>query len=192
MAAKDSFLDSHKKFQLIDRPFAIVDLETTGLNPQEHEIIEIGLVLVEQRTLRTLDRFESKVKPLWPERISPIAQKLNGYNDADWIGAPPLRQVLADFAERTKDAMLYSWNVSFDWPFLQRAFYINADIKNQMDYHRLCLMSQAQFVLRDKGLTSMSQDAVAKFLGVEPEPAVHRAINGADLSLRILKKMNAL
>lgn len=179
------------EIDLLDRPLAITDIETTGLNPDFHEIIEIGLVLVDQRTLRVIDTFESKVMPRHPERMSPQAQKLNGFDAAQWVGAPDLAAVLRSFAALTPKAMFTAWNVTFDWPFMRRAFE-QTGVQHQMDYHRICLMSQAWMMLRYRGLTSMSQNSVAEFLGLPPEPAVHRAINGAWLSHSILQKLSTL
>ncbi len=42
---------------------AFVDLETTGLDPSRHDIIEIGIVRVDARTLEVLDEYEVLVAP---------------------------------------------------------------------------------------------------------------------------------
>ena len=42
--------------------FAIVDLETTGLNPNYNEIIDIGLILIDE-DMNEIGRFNSKILP---------------------------------------------------------------------------------------------------------------------------------
>ncbi|WP_372771327.1 hypothetical protein [Pseudoalteromonas sp.] len=88
-----------------------------------------------------------------------MAQKINGYNAADWKDAPDLRTVLQQYAALTVDAVLMAHNVTFEWMFLQPAFQ-DTGVENRMDYHRLCSASGAWFILHRNGLTKFSQDAV--------------------------------
>ena len=44
--------------EIYKRPIAITDVETTGLDPQKHEIVEIGLVLIDQETGEVIDTFD--------------------------------------------------------------------------------------------------------------------------------------
>jgi len=45
---------------LSNKPIAMTDLETTGDIFAIHEILEIGLVLFEQKTFKIIDTFETK------------------------------------------------------------------------------------------------------------------------------------
>ena len=45
------------------RPLAFVDVETTGLYPSRHEIIELGVVVADPRTLETRGMFDVRVRP---------------------------------------------------------------------------------------------------------------------------------
>ena len=61
-----------------------VDLETTGLDPSRHDIIEIGIVRVDARTLEVLDEHEALVAP---ERLGEAqldALAINGFTTAAW------------------------------------------------------------------------------------------------------------
>lgn len=49
--------------KMTDRPLAFTDVETTGLDPHIHEIIEIGLVLVEHKDLTVVEELNLKIKP---------------------------------------------------------------------------------------------------------------------------------
>lgn len=181
-------MSNEKKISMLDRPIAITDIETTGLVPGHHEIIEIGLVLVSQRTLDVIDTFETKVMPLYPDRISASAQRVNGFDPTAWVDAPDLLTAMREYATLTPEAMFCAHNVTFDWEFMRRAFETTG-VKNRMDYHRLCNMTHVWASLRHRGLTSVSQNAAAKFLGLPPEPPEHRAINGAKLAYEIFRKL---
>ena len=63
--------------------YAIVDVETTGLNPNYHEIIDIGIIIINQN-LEIKGQYFSKVLPSFPERIDPIAQNINGFDLQRW------------------------------------------------------------------------------------------------------------
>ena len=63
--------------------YAIVDLETTGLNPNYHEMIDIGIIIINQN-LEIKGQYFSKVLPSFPERIDPMAQNINGFDLQRW------------------------------------------------------------------------------------------------------------
>ena len=63
--------------------YAIVDVETTGLNPNYHEMIDIGIIIINQN-LEIKGRYFSKVLPSFPERIDPMAQNINGFDLQRW------------------------------------------------------------------------------------------------------------
>ena len=63
--------------------YAIVDVETTGLNPNYHEMIDIGIIIINQN-LEIKGQYFSKVLPSFPERIDPIAQSINGFDLQRW------------------------------------------------------------------------------------------------------------
>jgi len=59
-----------------DLPFCIVDIETTGLDPRWHEIIDIGVVLCRQDNFEIIQEWSARVQPLHIERMQPKAQEL--------------------------------------------------------------------------------------------------------------------
>lgn len=175
---------------IFDIPMAFVDLETTGLREDYHEIIEIGLLVVRQSDLMVLDEWETKVKPLFPDRISAGAQLVNGFNEEDWTDAPDLPFAFDEFIRRVHGALLASWNIRFESKFLEQAFRQNGmELNDVMDYHGLDIMPLAMEVLRQRGpLNSFSLNSLAPIFGIEAEPKIHRAINGARLAFEVYKK----
>ena len=63
--------------------YAIVDVETTGLNPNYHEMIDIGIIIINQN-LEIKGQYFSKVLPSFPERIDSMAQNINGFDLQRW------------------------------------------------------------------------------------------------------------
>ena len=57
--------------------YAVIDVETTGLNPNTHEIIEVAIVTKSES-------YHAKVIPTNIEYASPKALEINGYNEKDW------------------------------------------------------------------------------------------------------------
>ena len=177
--------------EYLDRPIAVTDVETSGLIAGHHEIVEIGLVLVDQKSFKILNAYEVKTKIDHPERFDEKARELNGYNEADWADAKPLFKAMVCYNTLAKEAIFCSHNITFDWGFIDQA-YKQIGLKNLMDYHRLDTPTMAWLKLMSRGLTSVSLDNVAKFLGLEPEPPIHRAINGAMLAYEVLKKLKSM
>jgi len=127
---------------------AFIDLETTGLDPEKHEIIEIGCLIVEQieengeRVFKVKEEFEIKVKPTRIEDADPVALRINHYNEADWLFAADLDKSLKALSEKISGSIMIGHNVTFDWNFLQKAF-AETGIENTLHYHKLDTISIA-------------------------------------------------
>ena len=180
---------------MIERPLAITDVKTTGLSSRFHEIIDVGLVVVEPDNLEGFEIkyvFDYKVKPLHPERATPKAVEINGYNKHDWRDAHSLESIMKLYAELTKDAVFVARNVTFDWSFIEEAFR-NTQVENLMDYHRIDLFSLA-WAKKNKlpGLKRFNLNELCKYFGIPEEPLPHTGINGAMCEWEVLKKLSIL
>lgn len=164
---------------------AIIDLETTGLDPAQHEIIEIGAVIFESGypISETLD---IKVKPVHPETGQPEAFKVNGYDAAQWEDAPPLKDALAILQEKCNGAIFMAYNVSFDWQFIEQAYW-RAGMRNPFHKIKIDLLTLAW--LKVPGANSLALKAVCGMLDIPPEPEVHRALNGAKRAFEVYQKL---
>ncbi len=174
--------------EIFERPIAFTDVETTGLDEIKHEILEIGLVLVDQQTGEVIDTLNLKVKPEHIETADETALKVNGYDAGDWQDAIPIIEAMALYGEKAKDAIFCSHNVTFDWSFIAVAFK-KASLKSPLDYHRLDLFTLIWAKTKGSNIESFSLSKVAQFLGLPEEPLPHRAINGARTAHEIYKKI---
>ena len=95
------------------KSYIAFDLETTGLKPQENEIIEIGALKV--REGKVVDRFMEFIHPLSP--ISSAISVLTGITNDMVATARSCEQVLPDFLDFCEDDVLIGHNVMFDYSF---------------------------------------------------------------------------
>ena len=170
------------------RPIILTDVETTGLDPRYHEIVEIGAIKVDQ-DLNELGRFDLKVLPIFLERAEPEALAINGYRDQLWEGAESYLTAARAFAEFSAEGVLAAWNITFEYSFLDQMFR-DTRVQNKMDYHRIDLPSIAWALL--PGIKKLSLDAVGAYFGLEPEKKPHRGIRGAEYELQVLKHLRGL
>lgn len=177
---------------LLNRIIAITDLETTGLDAHLHEIIEIGLVLINHENLEVIEEWEVKVKPVHIETAAIKALEINGYNSNDWIKALDLAEAMKIYSQKTREAVFLAHNTFTDWSFIVEAFK-KTGIEDLMDYHRLDLFSIA-WSRKNKlpGLKEFHLSELCRHLNVLAEPLPHRALNGARVEYGVLKKLLAL
>lgn len=172
-----------------DRPLAITDVETTGLDAHIHEIVEIGLLVVDQRSLKILDRYEVKIRPTDLKRANKKALAVCGYNEREWRNAVELEVAMRIYSEKTKNAVFAAHNVFFDWSFIARAFQ-KTGTDDLLDYHRVDLFSVAWAKL--PGLEKYNLEALCRRLNIPPEPKPHRAMNGTKTAYTVLKRLYKL
>ena len=180
------------------RKLAFIDTETTGLEPDKHELIEIGLVLAEQSLskekkiiLNVIEEWEVKIKPLHIEQADPESLLINHYNEADWVFAVPLNKALIEFSKKTDNAMMVGQNVSHDFSFLQKAF-AETGVENKMHYHKLDTISIAFVKLyAHEEVEKLSLRALCEYLGVKNRNA-HSALSDARATFEVFQKLMAL
>ena len=98
--------------------FVAVDTETTGLDFDLCNIIEIGAVKVNDGQI--VDRFKSFIKV--DEKLPPFIVHLTGITDEMLANAPSLNEVVTDFEAFVGDSILLAHNASFDMNFLYTAY----------------------------------------------------------------------
>lgn len=180
------------KLPTFERYLAITDVETTGLDWEVHEIIEIGLIVARQPDLKIVDELDVKVRPENIAAADPQALEVNGYSEEDWENSVSLKEAMERYQEKTRDSIFLAHPLTFDFNFIDRAFK-KTGVENPMDYHQLDLFSMAWLATKDDELLpKVSLRALTEYFGLEPEPHPHRAINGARLAYQILVKLARL
>lgn len=106
---------------LNQRDLVFLDLETSGLDPDDHEIIEFAAVRLRPDLTVERSALEHRCVMRHPERAEPKALQVNRYSDAEWIDAVDVRVALIDFAKMLGadgETILVGVNPSFDWSFV--------------------------------------------------------------------------
>lgn len=101
---------------LIDFPtdYVLLDIETTGLDSQCDEIIEIGAI--KARDLKVVDTFHSLIKP--KHQIDEFITELTGITNEMVMNAPNIKEVLPMFISFCDNNILIGHNVNFDINFI--------------------------------------------------------------------------
>ncbi len=97
------------------RELVVVDVETTGRDPQLSELLEIGAVKLRG----------TEVVGQWSTFVNPgrtiVGNQMHGIADADVAGAPVPADAVRQFREFAGDAVLVGHNIGFDLGFLEAA-----------------------------------------------------------------------
>lgn len=123
------------------RRYTVVDIETTGLNREEAEIIEIGAVRYEDE--QPAATFSSLIQPPLNARnqyVDPFITQLTGISNSMLETAPQTAAVIRDFSFFLEDDLIVGYNVGFDVGFLNQNFirYLAMPLDNDyMDVLRL-------------------------------------------------------
>lgn len=98
----------------------VFDTETTGLDPREDRVIELGCVELVNRfpTGRSLHVFiNAQGRPVHPD-----AYAVHGISDADLADKPVFGQIIDEFLEFIDGAKLVAHNANFDIGFINAEF----------------------------------------------------------------------
>lgn len=175
---------------ILQQPLAFVDVETTGTDPAVHEIIELGVVLTRLKddVLTVIDTLDIKISPTHLENADPVALRVNGYNEADWVFASSLADAMKTFADKTEGAVFIAHNALFDYGFIEAAFK-GTGVENNMHFQRLDTLSIAFGVLHNQDdLGKLSLRALCEQFGVENKKA-HSAYADAYATYEVFKKL---
>lgn len=156
-----------------------LDIETTGINEDSDEIIEIGAIKVsddEEIEFHRLIRADVHI----PDEV----RKLTGITDEMLRNGTVLETSIRDLAVFIREAVLVGYNLSFDIRFLNKAFgkYSLEPIHNKT----LELMLEAK--RRNSFQANYKFKTTLKEYGIEKEPP-HRALEDAKLMYQLFIQM---
>ncbi len=155
----------------------VFDVETTGFDFNECEIIEIGAIKLKEGRLSEV--FSTFIKPInsIPDEITKLTSITN-----DMVkDAPNIKQVIPDFYKFCDGCVLVAYNIDFDYKFINAASTkLGYKFKNrQVDALYLARLNVA-------GAKNFQLKNIAARLGVSLDGA-HRAINDAIATAEVLK-----
>ncbi|MGB9750314.1 MAG: PolC-type DNA polymerase III [Caldisericia bacterium] len=151
-----------------------LDIETTGLDPLLHKIIEIGCAKVENG--KVYETFSRLIDP--KESLSYEIKKITGISEYDiFEEGVELNTALEEFIDFIKDYPLIGHNViSFDIPFIER--YLGKKLKNRVSDTLII----SKFLAPN--LKSHSLRNALSFFGVESFEK-HRSLEDTFLTIKL-------
>ncbi len=160
--------------------FTVIDIETTGLSSERHEIIELSAIRV--RDCKITDKFSTLVKP--NGHINSFIRGLTGISDEMVCNAPEIKTVLPEFIEFLSNDILLGHNINFDLRFIRHNLkkHFDKDLHNEhLDTMRLSRKYM-------QNLTSHKLQTLAGFFNVSTV-GHHRALNDCIMTFEIYQNI---
>ena len=175
---------------------AFVDVETTGLIPGHHEMIDIGIVMTDLDGSELGELFV-RIQPEHPERTDEGARAVNAFDEDRWRELQALSQheaiekilTFRNEIAGDRNVLMVAFNSHFDTAFLDHLFRSqDRNWRELYHYFVLDLPSMAWSV----GIHGLTGANISGKLGIEDEPHVaelHTGITGARLNARIYRAL---
>ncbi len=156
------------------------DLETTGGNPHNSSIIEIGAIKYRQGI--EVGRFETLVNP--KRHIPSIVQKITKINNEMVMNAPTIKEIFDDFIKFIGDSILVAHGAQGDIAYLAYHMkeYRNEEFKNFYFCTHL-IVSNVLHEIPSKTLTG-----VAEYFDI-PILEAHNALTDAEMTAHVFWKL---
>jgi DNA polymerase III alpha subunit (gram-positive type) len=177
---------------------AFVDVETTGLIPGYHEMIDLGLVMTDLEGT-VIDSLFIRIQPEHPDRLSEGARAVNAFDAERWRELGALTSAaavdsLGRFHRRVaghRTVLLVAFNSWFDSAFVDHLFRAqDSSWRTLYHYFVLDIPSMAWAM----GYRDLTGAELARRLDVADEPHVaeeHTGITGAMLNVRLYQALRA-
>jgi len=165
--------------KIFDGSFVVFDLETTGLEANKEEIIEIGACKIVNGRIDEI--FSTFVKP--SKSIPKEITELTGINDEMVADAPTINYVMPDFYKFCYGSSLVAHNIAFDISFIHA---ISKKLSYNFDNENIDTIEMAKKLL--PGLKNYKLGTVVEKLGIILENA-HRAVHDATATAKVFIKL---
>jgi len=170
----------------------VLDTETTGLDREKHEIIELSMISYvvsedgDRYVVRTLD---TKVSPRHIETASKRALEINHYNESAWMGAPDISEVLPEVKSHIeKSDVLIGQNLIFDLRRIMDSFEKN-NIKAPPLPPYIDTKSMADH-LKNRGLLKRTgMDYLCEFYMIDFEGKAHSSLADCKRTMQVFDKL---
>lgn len=169
---------------LADVSFAVVDVETTGLDPSTDRIVQMAAVVINGQG-DVVDSFDTVVRPENPSQYVHGAQHVHGISPEDVERGMPLAAALSRLWDISDGHLFAAHNATFDIKFLHaesRRVGIDHTVDRWVDTLELSRLTDA------KKERSHSLDALCEHYGIE-RPVSHEAKADATATAELLVRL---
>lgn len=162
--------------------FAVVDFETTGLNPETDRIVQLAAVIVNGDG-DIIDSFDTIVKPENPDEYQHGAEHIHGITAEQVANGMPLRKALEKLWEINTGNVFTAHNAQFDLGFLH-AESERVGIDGHVDIH-IDTLELSRRVSGDDNSRRHNLFALCEHYGIERDK-VHDARSDATATAQLL------
>ena len=192
--SKKHVREKGKSLTIIPQNYTIIDIETTGLDPQFDEIIEIAALKIQDGSI--VAEFSSLVKPSGYYidlddgddvygYVSEFITDLTGITN-DMLGtAPSIKDVAPKFTNFIKDDVLVGHNINFDVNFLYDTLLEDLNYKFNNDFVDLMRLGRKIY----PEFKNHKLNTIAKNLGVNTLNS-HRALIDCNITFECFFKLS--
>ena len=168
--------------------FAVIDCETTGVNPETDRILQVAAIIVTGEG-EVVDQFDTVVRPESPESYTHGAEHIHGISKEQVENGMPLREALEKLWTISSGNVFTAHNARFDIGFLH-AESERVGLSNRIDTHvdtlALARKTDAEKTRRH------TLDALCEHYGIEREKAHDAKADAtatAELLIHLMKEM---
>jgi CRISPR-associated protein Cas2 len=164
--------------------YVVIDVETSGLHPEEHEIIELGAILVEAHCIK--ERFSLLVRP--QKAITSQIEEITGISNA-MLQKEGLKISLAmqQFIAFLRDLPVVSHNVDFDYSFLRKACAIcNLPLLSNRSIDTLTISRRKIFQVDNYKLSTLATHFAIETM------QIHRSLADCEITYQLYEKLKNL
>ncbi|MEY2967242.1 MAG: PolC-type polymerase [Actinomycetota bacterium] len=169
---------------LSDVTFAVVDVETTGFDPDNERILQVAAVVVDGQG-NLVESFDTVVRPENPEEYRHGAEHIHGISEDDVAHGMPLRQALEKVWGMSEGRLFTAHNARFDIGFLH-AESARVGIEKRVDRY-VDTLELARMADRER-TRKHTLSALCDHYGIEIGRA-HEALADATATARLLFRL---
>jgi DNA polymerase-3 subunit epsilon len=168
--------------------FAVVDCETTGVNPETDRILQVAAIIVTGEG-EVVDQFDTVVRPESPENYTHGAEHIHGISKEQVENGMPLREALEKLWTISSGNVFTAHNARFDIGFLHaesERVGLSNRIETHVDTLALARKTDAEKTRRH------TLDALCEHYGIEREKAHDAKADAtatAELLIHLMKEM---
>lgn len=170
----------------------VLDTETTGLDRDIHEIIQIATisyVVSGEGDRFVTKKFEKKINPQQLHTASEKALEINGFSLEEWNGSPNADEVMLEVKEIIEGSdILVGQNLIFDLNFIHEICHRNEiDPPNFPPY--IDTKSIADRLVRANWLQRSGMDYLVEHYGVKVEGRAHTALVDCERTMLVFDEL---
>lgn len=163
----------------IPEEFIVLDVETTGLDPAKHEIIEIAILKYVRG--EKVESFSTLIKPY--NSISKEITKINGITNKMVKSAPRFKEVCAKINSYISESKyIVGYNVTFDIRFTSAALGLNKHFIEEVDVIDVLEFTRKHF----SDLPNRKLETMKDYFGIQQES--HRSEIDCETTVDVWKK----